>query len=200
MQSKEEFQSELFEEFDKQSKKKHVRKGQPIAKGYSILLHVSHEQLVFFVIALILSSVLIFSLGVERGKRLPLPEEEIAIIPREINIEVEELTPESVNEELVEAPQPQVEPKLEELIKTAEPVKVVKEISRPYTVQVATYWSKPNASKEMEGLRRLGMQPFIIATNGKYEVCVGEYINKDEAKISIKKLKKKYKDCFLRKR
>jgi len=172
MQSKEEFQSELFEEFDKQSKKKHVRKGQPIAKGYSILLHVSHEQLVFFVIALILSSVLIFSLGVERGKRLPLPEEEIAIIPREINIEVEELTPESVNEELVEAPQPQVEPKLEELIKTAEPVKVVKEISRPYTVQVATYWSKPNASKEMEGLRRFGMQPFKIPTNGKYEVCV----------------------------
>lgn len=179
-----EFQSELFEEFIKPEKKREIQKSHPIVRRYRLFLNISYEQLVFFVIALIMIMVLVFSLGVERGKSLletPAPvEPEIA---REPEIELPSST--EIQKEVVLKPPPQ---------------EIIKKVSKPYTIQVATYRQKKSAKKELENLRKRGLDSYIISNNGKYEVCVGEYVDRDSAKKNIKRLKKDYKDCFLRRR
>ena len=134
--------------------------------------------------------VLIFSFGVERGKRFlsynknQLKEEPMApMVPAEIEQPLTE---------------PKTEPKIE-VSKKPEP-EPPSPVSKPYTIQVATYWSKSNAKSELEKLKKKGYDSFIIFNNDKYELCAGEYVDKDDAEKSIKTLKKDYKDCFLRRR
>ncbi len=186
MEQRNEFQNELFDDLAKPQRPRRIPRHKPVAKRYSILLDVTHEQAVFFVIALIIAGVIIFSLGVERGKRAAAPAPEIAL---ELQEEVYEEAPESaeeVFEEIVtiETPKEEIPPA---------PPEPVQKVSRPYTIQVATYWSKPSAKREMERIRRRGMDSFIISTNGKYDVCVGEFITKDNADETITKLKNDYK-------
>lgn len=187
-----ESQGELFEELTRPETRKRARKTPPVARGYNISLNISYEQIVFIVIALIMAAVLIFSLGVEKGKNAPLagPAEEVQ--PAEPEAIVEAMGPEeetALPAEAAEETQPEpVEP---------EPIK---KVSRPYTIQVATYWSKVNAKKELENLKRREWDSLIIENDGRYEVCVGSYINKDDAAADMERLKKHYKDRFLRRR
>ena len=193
-------QGELFEELTK-PKKNRAQKGEPIAKQYRLALNISYEQLVFSVITLIMVMVLIFSLGVGRGRRLAALNS-----PKRVEAApaaAEESWPE-IEPKIQVSSQPEAQPRkpitgppAEPMPQPAEPIRGP---SKPYTIQVATYSSKPNAKKELEKLRRRGLDSFIISGNGKYEVCVGEYVNKDNAAESIKRLKKDYKDCFLRRR
>ena len=72
---KTDFQSDLFEEVVIPDPKKRPHRQHPVARGYRLSLSISYEQIVFFAIASIMLMVLIFSLGVEKGKRLVMPPE-----------------------------------------------------------------------------------------------------------------------------
>jgi cell division septation protein DedD len=67
-----------------------------------------------------------------------------------------------------------------------------------YTIQVATYKSKTNAQKEVQLLKNKGFQPLVFSKDSHIQLCVGQYLSKDQAQASIKELKKFYQDCFLR--
>ena len=197
MQHGTEFQNELFEEIVKPGKEKRAPKSRHVARQYRFLFNISYEQFVFLAIALIMIMVLIYSLGVEKGRKLAAVKKPVVPAPAEYGTEPEEKYEETMGKESETIPTHQAEVK-----KIPKPVRVeaVKGPSKPYTIQVATYWSKPNAKKELDKLKKLGMDPLIISNNGKYELCVGVYADRDDAREIIKKLKKDYKDCFLRRR
>jgi len=52
----------------------------------------------------------------------------------------------------------------------------------------------------MMALRRGGFFSWIIPSGEYYQVCVGQYLNKDDASKDLRAFSRKYKDCFLRRR
>ena len=198
-------QKELFEEF---GMPKHKKKRQQtiLPKNYKPL-SISHEQVVFIAIAAIMLMVLIFSLGVERGRRLvgirtakesvpsaalsEVKEEAAAAagMPNEKYEKINLVKNDTVVERRYDEPSPPVRAKDKRIVK-----------SGLFTIQVIAYRSKKSAQRELEKLSEKGYKPFIITGGGYYQICVGEYADKDKSKNDFLELKKNYKDSFIRKR
>ena len=74
----------------------------------------------------------------------------------------------------------------------------IQEEEESYAIQVATYVKKDVALKEVKRLRDKGY-PVFISKKGKYIVIfVGKFENKKEAEKSMRILRKRYQDCFIR--
>ena len=69
-----------------------------------------------------------------------------------------------------------------------------------YSIQVATYIKKEMAEDELLRLKRDGLPAYITQMGKFYLLLVGEYTNRGEVKKVEKKLKKRYNDCFVKKR
>jgi septal ring-binding cell division protein DamX len=195
---------ELFKEFDQPKKKRRKKaQGSILPKSY-ILFNVSHEQVVFTTIGVIMLMVLLFSLGVERGKRITQDEGKADLVAT-VKAGAEAVTlPEAAEaqpDDAVIAPE----------AAAAEEKKAEKEIEKPpaaaknagaphYTIQVIAYRSKKSAKKELMQLTKKGYKPFIVVGGGYYQICVGEYPSHTEAQADFDELKKEYKDGFIRKR
>ncbi len=155
-----------------------------------ILISTNAEQLILAGIVLVLMSCLFFFLGVLRGK---------AIAPRERVV---------VSAPAVSAAQrlPQkVAPFVATTVLSSIPQKasgntITIDISKPYTIQLVTHKKKSYAERDVSALRRGGFFSFIIPSGEYYQVCVGQYQNKEEAQKELRFFAGKYKDCFLRRR
>jgi hypothetical protein len=73
-----------------------------------------------------------------------------------------------------------------------------KELS-PYIIQVATFKQKVLAEKEVARLRKLNYNSFFSNFGKFHQVFVGGYSTKELARQDLKKLRKIYKDCFIKK-
>ncbi|MCK5214955.1 MAG: SPOR domain-containing protein [Candidatus Omnitrophica bacterium] len=69
---------------------------------------------------------------------------------------------------------------------------------RVYTIQVASFKKEKHAQKEAMNLKEKGYEIRVMSKGSYSIVCVGKFSHKDEAKKFSKKLKKKYKDCLIR--
>src|SRR3990167_8606766 len=88
MEQKSEYQGELFKELANPENAPRAQKNASIAKRYSVTLNVSYEHIVFLAIAFIMAGVLIFSLGVEKGKHVAesaRPKPVVAIKPEAVS-------------------------------------------------------------------------------------------------------------------
>ncbi|HEC69375.1 MAG TPA: SPOR domain-containing protein [Candidatus Omnitrophica bacterium] len=148
----------------------------------------SVDKLYIFSILLVLSLVISFSLGVERGKAIrlknsPVKEDKnVGIIKKDIKIHKPQLPQENKSLKIKEAPKEDI-----------------KEKEIFYSIQLATYTKKEIAEAEAKKLKRKGLNPLLLK-KGKYLVlCVGKFRTKEEAKNLLANLKKRYTDCFLRK-
>jgi septal ring-binding cell division protein DamX len=187
-------QKELFKEFE--SHKKRTRKktsGSILPKNY-ILFNISYEQVIFISIGVIMLMVLVFSLGVERGKHLmPAPAKKEKAASPEEKKEARKI------EKIVS----KKEPEAEEFKSFQAPVitkekKIVN--AELFTIQIIAYRSKRSAQKELIRLGKKGYSPFIILGGGYYQICVGEYKSKRAAEKALSELKKSHPDSFIRKR
>lgn len=180
-------QKELFKEFEAPKKKKRLSHA-ILPKNYT-LFNVTYEQIIFITIAIIMLMVLIFSLGVERGKHLRIPASTQRV--RDV------IHKKEVKERIKDT---EIEP-IQTPIQTAVPTEEKRvSDSKLFTIQVIAYRSKKLAQKELMKLSKKGFKPFIIIGGGYYQICVGEYRNQNEAKKDISDLRKAYKDSFIRKR
>lgn len=172
-------QGEFFSELPREPKK-------PFKKRFNlgrIAISLSYENLILLTIGLIMTLIVCYSLGVEKGRHLAgLQDQEIIEAQEQIQATPKQMPP---------------EPKKKKMrIKVAEKQKSITQDS-PY-IQVASFRTTKFASKEMQQLKIKGYQPFTL-TWGKYKVvCVGGYNNKDEANQALTQLKKLYADCILR--
>lgn len=191
----EESQAELFKEFSDQPKKpERFPSIQKAAKP--ILVSTSMEQVIFCGILLILTFCLIFFLGVLRGRSLSVAGH-IPAAP------VRVLTPRPV---LSPSKTPSLAPGTS--LKSAAPIiplapsqtRSLVDLNKPYTIQLVTYKKKDLAEKDVSGLRQSGFYSFIIPSGDYFQVCVGQYASKDQAKQDLRAFGGKHKDCFLRRR
>jgi len=163
-------------------------------------LTFSLENLVVTGIIGLIVLVFVFSIGVERGKRVAInkPQKEELI--------------QTTSEKRLEKPQ---SPQLISVEKPAEIAKMgtAEEAPLPaqiedaakeqgldgkYTIQVASFKKGPRAEVEAKNLRQKGYD-ILVLPKGEYSiVCVGKFSDRSEAKSFSKKLKHQYKDFLIR--
>ena len=189
-----ELQPELFTEFSREPKKPE-RLPQITRTQKPIFLSTTVEQIILISILLILAGCLIFFLGVLRGKALGVQKKTAS---ERVAVQTE---PAPVPHRAA-PPAASVQPTPVPAVKAVEKPPLNADIARPYTIQLVTYKKKDLADKEVAGLQKAGFYSFLIPSGSYYQVCVGQYQNKDDAKKDIKILgsKYKYKDSFLRRR
>ena len=237
MKENEQFQGELFAEFtDSQGRLKHQKK---ISYQHHInadktrflfrsILSIFSESFLFLAIIFMMIAIVVFIVGVERGKKLAALTSKIPVtqsyryppfsVSKEKNMSlslVEEEKKLKENYQNLDKTKSYTisEPKKDNNFLTSrkEEIKAEKKAdaekspnnsdgTKLYTIQVATYREQALAQKEMQQLKKKGYSSFIIPSGKFYEVCTGSYFEKNKAYNCLKSLKKTYKDCFLRKK
>jgi cell division septation protein DedD len=183
---------------------------------------ISKDKLYLSLVGIILLLVITFSLGVERGKKVALTTRKqilhelqlietatadaIKVAPPQGSTAVEIVTettiPVSPRSSVIAAQSevaqtvptvPAVAPKPED-----KPV-AVKPQQGNYTIQLASYGKNSYAQAEADRLIKEGYQAFVVQ-KGKYVIlCAGRFATSAVAQETRTRLRKKYKDCFIRK-
>ncbi len=172
---------------------------------------LTFENVVVVFVFVIVSLIIAFSIGVERGRvkaRLARPVAQLtpvtpvmtSVMPHpQISVlttpAVKTAAPaisgtaEAAREVL---PAPMITPV------TARSVAPQKDIDKGYTVQVASYKKESMAEKEAGDLKRQGLESFVVQKGNYIIVCVGRFSSQDQAKQMLSQLRKRYKDSMIR--
>ncbi len=185
-----ETQSELFEQFSSTAAPRADRFPNVSRTQKPILFSTNTEQLLMAGILFILALCGVFFLGVLRGKALSSGREESPAA-------VSQPRPKAVPVPAVVATpvQPSKAPPA-----SAGPVSAPEVSSKIYTIQIVTHRKKELAEAEMNGLRAKGFYSFIIPSKEYFQVCVGQFASKEEAKGDLDRFKAKFKDSYIRRR
>ena len=163
-------EKDLFDQFQTADTKirKKTRSLLPIAKKTII---VSYENVIFFVIGFIMSCVIVFSLGVEKGKR--------------------QIDPASRKDDTVK-----IEAGRE---KNADTILAKKKIEgNEYIIQIAAFKKSSSAEEESARLKKEGYDARVKKSGVYYQVYVTGFMREENAQKLLEELRKKYKDCYMR--
>lgn len=140
-----------------------------------------YEKIILTIMGLVITGIISFSLGVEKGKKLA---------------QGYKFSPQETRQE-TNIPKAKVQPNAERQ-DVLKPVTPADSLQNYYTIQLASYQSKTSAQKEADALKRKGLLPLVLS-KGKYTVlCVGNFADKETARPLLSELKKRYQDCFIR--
>jgi hypothetical protein len=177
---KKQFQLELFQSQKYQPDSSHRRQYHRSFFGFIR----AYEKTITMVIVFLIVSLISFSLGVEKGKRLArLIQNEAGIIDR-AQLEKKLTLPEP-EQSSTQKPSPDKELKKEV-------------IPEEYTVQVASFKTKTYAQKEADRLKEKGLDALIRPSGNYVIVCIGNFSKKQEAQVALDKLRQMYHDCYIR--
>ncbi len=171
------------------------------------ILRVDHLLAIFMLLSVFY--VLVFSWGVENGKR-QLAKSRIFRVPSEqvveTNTDVGGVLPQTVaaSERATQVFQPaakimssesvQVEIPREVPMTVSELPKPIAQVVRPegqFTIQHVTYVTQKAAEAEIARLSKLGYQAFTIPSGKHYQVCIDAFQTKESAKEMLKNLRTK---------
>lgn len=163
-------------------------------------LTLSLENAIIAGIFILMGVVFSFSVGVERGKKIALANSIKNVYSSVLSTPQEKAAPAPAAKQSTLkalAPAPAAAPIPQEKItnEVAPPVPVE---TGSYTIQVASFKQLEFAQKEAEALRKKGYEIFVLPKGSYSIVCVGKFPRKDDAGITLAKLKKTYKDLMLR--
>ena len=186
-------------------------------------LNLSVENLVILGIVILMTMVFIFSLGVEKGKKLipeknaaapedPLSPVPLAVIPASKvvlgNSPAIMPAPNFSAQNTFSATGNNVsngQGKINNDSNKLQPNKTSKKenpltffLNKPYTIQVASFKDGKYAQKEAVILKNKKFDVFVVSKGNFSIVCVGKFSNKEEANGTVSKLKKNYNDCLVR--
>lgn len=129
----------------------------------------NYEKTILVIISLVVTSIISFSLGVEKGKRLSLALTTQQPPPSD------NLAPKIQNPSDSEPPQKQ-----------------------GYIIQLASYKTRIHAQKEIELLKKRGLSPLVLSKGNYTVLYVGNLPNKETAQSLLAELKQRYRDCYIR--
>ena len=201
------YQKELFEEFDKKPKKafpglKILPKADFEGK---VIITISLEKAVFVSIGIILAMVIVFALGVERG-RITASE------PDMDNVTIAHQVQASPKIEATALAQP-APSQVAHVLKNAAPVpntasnavSVAGEKNenedhsvQPYTIIAMTFKERETAVQAVNWLKKEGFQAYQKQDGQFFPVCVGPYANKNSAQSELVKVKRFCKDAYIK--
>jgi len=168
MESQNNSQLELFSQTKNLSDLKARKAGNPF------LAYIwNYEKTILTIIGLVTMSIISFSLGVEKGKRLSMAK-------FNSRLDIALTAPASI---------PKVTEKVEEKVEEKAP---------GYTIQLASYKTKTHAQKETELLKKKGLSPLVLSKGSYAVLCVGNFSNRETAQSLLSELRKRYRDCYIR--
>ena len=148
------------------------------------------ERTILIVIGLLVTAVIAFSMGVERGRRTTLSMTEVPVT------QVESVAPKTApasQTQRAPAAKPQVQQESSGPTLRAQATQ-----KQVFTIQIATFSTKTLAQREAEEIKKKGHTPKLLSSNGYTVLCVGNFSSRETAKTALTELKKYYKDCFVR--
>ena len=168
MDEKRQVQKELFDEFVNAEKRRHPKNlfGTKPERTISLL----YEHMIFMIIGIIIITVIIFSVGVEKGKRIGMMEVEF------FAKDAKQEAPEKIEDLIIEEKQE---------IAIAEDKAPVKkqndEIFSGYTIQVASYTKEDTAKARAQELKKNGHEAFTLHKGDFYILCIGRLKDEKQA-------------------
>jgi len=131
----------------------------------------NYEKTVLIIIAVLVTGIIAFSLGVEKGKRAVLDERNNQPLPPTIV-------------------------RKEEAVKqvTTLPVQQL----GGFTIQVGSFKTRANALKEAENIKRRGLSALLFNKGSYFILCAGNFPNKEAAQAILVELNKRYGNCQIR--
>lgn len=155
-------------------------------------LTLTAENIIVLGIVFVMTLVLFFSFGFEKGKRMtrfsmwaaaPQAQAERAVLPAR-----EAAVPEERSGNLGAGSDP-----LLEVLPSGTSAQ-----EDTFTIQVASFKQERDAQKEATLLKKKGYDIFILSKGKHSIVCVGKFAQKNAAKQFSNRLKNKYTDCLVR--
>lgn len=184
-------QLELFSKSDECSYKPTA----PRVSFFSLLR--GHERLIITLIGFLITGIISFSLGVEKGKRIA------SIQKQTVNL-IDVAQKKTIQPTNIAKAQAQAAPVLKQETAASniedKPVSDKQLSSGIYTIQLASYKNAKDAQLAAQSLRKKGFTALIL-TKGKYSVlCVGRFPDKEKAAALLAQFKKSpnYKDSYIR--
>ena len=167
-------------------------------------LTLSSENTIVLCIIFIMSWVLFFSFGVERGKGLTKVNfQDPQKAPEKLTTQVPAVAPvvktSPVNSNVAVTPQLQrTVPAGTVAPANARKPEVKQILSEIFTIQVASFKLEENAVKEADKIKRLGYETYVVPKGSHSIVCVGKFGVKEEAENFSKRIRNKYQDTVIR--
>ena len=189
------------------------------AKGPHLFknLTLSSEHIIVLGIFLLMSWVLFYSLGIEQGRKV-LPTDltvSVASAPVKPAEVVKPSVPVTTSSNSTAAVTPiQAAPAKPSPVETQRVI-LPKPVATPetpadtalirddqsddiYTIQVASYKTNESAQREALRLKQKGFEVYVLPKGSHMIICVGKFVEKEEAKRFLNKLRGKYNDCLVR--
>ncbi|MCU0652372.1 MAG: SPOR domain-containing protein [Candidatus Omnitrophica bacterium] len=146
-----------------------------------------YERFIMVVIGFIVTGIICFSIGVEKGKQTA------GLLKVNSRFDTAGLQPQQRTAAVLQQKQAPAMPKEQESSNSG-----TDNDSNNYTIQIASYQSRAVAQREAEFLKKKGFSTIVIAKGTYTILCVGNFPNKQKANTSLVEMKKKYRDCFIR--
>ena len=164
-------------------------------------LAISPENMIVWTILLVMTFVLAFSFGVERGKGI----QPVTLTEEKINLEDKgqnAIIGPPASAERVKIKDKIIVSKESKQDKSSQKKGIKKEDKQlpqgHYTIQVASFKLKDRATQEARQLEKTGHQIFVLSKGSYSIVCVGKFEQKEQADKLSQKLKGRYRDLMLR--
>jgi|GEM_PF-1213176 len=179
-------ESDLFEGFESVDKKIHD-KAKLLLPDIRKSITISYENLVFFIILFIMSGIIFFMLGVEKGRY-----DIICRLKKERKIYTSSTARKEPRNEIIQKVG-LTQGQIQQAPKETDKVKGL------YIIQVASFKDKAIAEKEMMALRKVGLNANIKISGDYYRLYIDDIKTERDAKIVLNKLKDRYHDCYITK-
>jgi len=163
---------DLFDQSQEDSKRVE-KKTTPFIPRLKKGINLSYEGIIFFAVGLVMSCIIAFSLGVEKGRQ------DAGYVKY-----------------VKEEGQPQAGEKKRPLEPKAREVKDVHQVR--YIVRLAAFTKRESAEEELAKLKEAGYRAEIGKTGDYYQVYIGRFHKKRMAEKILEKLRAKYKDCYIK--
>ena len=157
--------------------------------GSTFAVTLKMDKMVFLSIAVIMLMVVVYALGVERGRSTPArhtqePAQASIKIPAAPVKIPETITPQTAAQAAVSDKTPGT----------------VKDSVKPYTIAVASLSKKDTALSEVARMKNNGFDSFIIYSQPYYVVCVGMFADKTSAvsQRELLRVRRFCKDAYFR--
>ena len=161
-------------------------------------LTLSLENIIIVGILVGMGMILFYSLGVERGKKSLLAD--IGSDQRKGAVAAEAFEREVSVPPQVETrvTAPMEEKKISEKVLDVFEEQTIVLNDEGYTIQVASFKTEKYAKKEAMNIGNVGHEIFVMPKGDYSIVCVGKFDEKNKAEMVLTNLRKKYKDCRIR--
>ena len=182
-------QKELFE--FKDEKRPFAGIGRIFPKD-AIGITLSLERLIFISIGLVLAMVLVYAIGVERGKSLSArqPAPQIREMPQVV-------TQKRVASPLVKPEEKQTPPApLPEKPKAS--IAGRQTADKPYTIVAATFSRNDAASAAVNALLKNGFDAYLYQSGQYFQASIGAFSTRAAGQAVLNRVKQRYKDAYFK--